>query len=193
MSASSRSPWSAWGRRTSVALSDIIARRYASALYAVADESRTMDRQRSALERASSLLGDRRTVAVLENPRFDPADRQRFALSVLEDATPEVRNLVLLLLERGRVAVLPKVLEEYDRITDAASGRVRAEVVTAIPVDSGLEKTITTTLSERLGGEVQTTVRHDPAILGGLVIRIGDRVIDGSVRTRLEQLQSSLV
>ena len=175
-----------------MALSDIIARRYASALYSVADDSRTVDRQRRALERAASLLGDRRAVAVLENPRVDPAERQRFALSVLDDATPEVRNLVLLLLERGRVAVLPKVLEEYDRITDAASGRVRAEVVTAIPVDSGLEKTITTTLSERLGGEVQTTVRQDPAILGGLVIRIGDRVIDGSVRTRLEQLQSSL-
>ncbi len=70
---------------------------------------------------------------------------------------------------------------------------IRAEVVTAVPVDAELKRRIGRVLGEKLGGAVQTEVRQDPDIIGGLVIRIGDRVIDNSVRTRLEQLRGALV
>ena len=90
------------------------------------------------------------------------------------------------------MAALAAVVNHYRRLSDEASGVVRAEVTSAIPVDRGLEERIGRTLSERLGGQVQTTVRQDPSILGGLIIRVGDRVIDGSVRTRLQQLRAAL-
>jgi F0F1-type ATP synthase delta subunit len=66
-------------------------------------------------------------------------------------------------------------------------------VTTAIPVDEGLKTQITRALGEKLGVAVETEVRQDPAILGGLIIRIGDRVIDGSIATRLQQLRTALV
>ncbi|HSP65634.1 MAG TPA: F0F1 ATP synthase subunit delta, partial [Candidatus Deferrimicrobium sp.] len=76
---------------------------------------------------------------------------------------------------------------------DRDSGVVRAEVVTAVPVDADLQKRIGRALGEKLGAEVQTEVRQDPDIIGGLIIRIGDRVIDNSLRTHLEQLRAALV
>ena len=84
-------------------------------------------------------------------------------------------------------------METYDALTDRDSGVVRAEVVTAVPVDAELEKRIGSALGKKLGAAVQTEVRQDPDIIGGLVIRIGDRVIDNSVRTHLEQLRTALV
>ena len=69
---------------------------------------------------------------------------------------------------------------------------MRAEVTTAVPLDEKTEREISNALSERLGGSVQITLREDPAIIGGLVIRIGDRVLDDSVRTHLQQLQAAL-
>ena len=85
-----------------------------------------------------------------------------------------------------------KVLVVDDALVDRASGVVRVEVITAIPTDKKLEKHIRDSLSEQLGSDVHTVVRTDPTIIGGLVIRIGDRVIDDSLRTHLQQLQASL-
>ena len=77
-------------------------------------------------------------------------------------------------------------------LADAASGLTRVQVIAAIPVDQALERRIAETLAQVLGGRIQTTVRQDHEILGGLIIRIGDRVIDSSLRTRLRQLQAAL-
>ena len=91
------------------------------------------------------------------------------------------------------MGVLAELLEAYDDLTDRDSGVIRAEVITAVPVDAELKKRITRLLGDKLGAAVQTEVHQDPDILGGLVIRIGDRVIDNSVRTRLQQLRTALV
>lgn len=177
-----------------MAVSELVSRRYAEALLGVAREQSAVERQRDALERAVGLLGAPQAAAALDNPRASAQEKQRLVVAVLEGgkATPEVRNLVRLLLERGRVTALSGVLRAYDALVDRASGRLRAEVLTAVAADAGLERRISSALADRLGGEVQTTVRQDTEILGGLVIRIGDRVIDGSVRTRLSQLQAQL-
>jgi F-type H+-transporting ATPase subunit delta len=103
-----------------------------------------------------------------------------------------VRNLVHLLIDRRRVRQLPGILNHYDVLADRESGTVRAQVTTAIEPDEQLQRAIARALSQRFGKDVQTEVRQDPAILGGLVIRVGDRVIDDSVRTHLQQLQAQL-
>jgi len=97
-----------------------------------------------------------------------------------------------LLIERRRVGIVGEILAHYDALTDRASGVVRVEVTTAVPADAALEQRIRDSLSRQLGSDVQTTVRSDPSIVGGLVIRIGDRVIDDSLRTHLQQLQAAL-
>jgi F-type H+-transporting ATPase subunit delta len=169
-----------------------IARRYAHAYFDLARQARDIPGWRRALEQVVTMLSHPDVASALRDPRIPRRERARVVAELLKDEQPAARNLARLLVERGRDAVLPQVLEQYDVLADRASGVLRAEVTTAVPVDAALEQRIRKQLAERLGGDVQTTVRQDPSILGGLVIRIGDRVIDGSVRTRLEQLQSAL-
>ena len=169
-----------------------IARRYAQAYFELARQAKDIPGWRRSLEEVVQTLTRPDVVAVLDDPRLPQHERARVVSELLADVAPPARNLARLLVERGRHGVLPQVLEQYDIFADRESGVVRAEVTTAVPVDATLEQRIRTELASRLGGEVQTTVRQDPSILGGLVIRIGDRVIDGSVRTRLAQLQQAL-
>ena len=169
-----------------------IARRYAHAYFDLAKQAKDIPGWRRSLEQVVAILGAPDVAAALHDPRIPQHERGRIVAELLRDAHAPARNLARLLAERGRAAVLPMVLEQYDVLADRESGVLRAEVVTAIPVDAQLEQRIRRQLADTLGGDVQTTVRQDPSILGGLVIRIGDRVIDGSVRTRLEQLQAAL-
>lgn len=169
-----------------------VARRYGEAYFGLAREAKGIASWRDALQSVTEVLVQPEVSSVLRDPRLTSAERVTLLNDLLRGAPEPAHNLARLLVERGRSAVLPLVLEVYDTLADRESGVVRAEVTTAVPVSPALEATIARTLSERLGGEVQTTVRQDPGILGGLVIRIGDRVIDGSVRTRLQQLQTAL-
>jgi F-type H+-transporting ATPase subunit delta len=170
-----------------------IGRRYAQAYFDLARQEGKIPERRDDLARAVEILSIPDVADALANPRLGLSDRTRLALAVLEGVGEPARNLVRLLIERHRTGVLSELLEEYDALADRDSGVVRAEVVTAIPVDADLEKRIGRVLGEKLGAEVQTEVRQDPDIIGGLIIRIGDRVIDNSVRTHLEQLRAALV
>jgi F-type H+-transporting ATPase subunit delta len=175
-----------------MAVSEAVARRYAQAYFDLAQEARDIDGWGRELSRVAEALTDPEVARALANPRLRPQQRAELAAALLEGARKEAGNLVRLLIERGRVAVLPQVVAHYQRLADRASGITRAEVVSAVPVDEATAARIKRTLSDRIGGDVETTVSQDPNILGGLVIRIGDRVIDGSVRTRLQQLRTAL-
>jgi F-type H+-transporting ATPase subunit delta len=170
-----------------------IGRRYAQAYFDLARQAKKVRERREDLVRAVETLAHPEVADALANPRLSLSDRTRLALDLLDGVGDPARNLVRLLIERHRTGVLSELLEEYDALADRDSGVVRAEVVTAIPVDAALEKRIGRILGEKLGAAVQTEVRQDPDIIGGLVIRIGDRVIDNSVRTHLEQLRAALV
>ena len=170
-----------------------IARRYAQAYFGLARQGKEIPAWRKALEEVTALLTHPDVQAMLGDPRITQAERVRVAAELLRDVPAPARNLARLLVERGRSALLGDVLQRYDALADRESGVLRAEVTMAIPVSRQLEDRIRKQLAGKLGGDVQTTVKQDPSILGGLVIRIGDRVIDGSVRTRLEQLQAALV
>jgi F-type H+-transporting ATPase subunit delta len=170
-----------------------IGRRYAQAYFDLAREAKKVSERREDLVRAVETLAHPEVADALANPRLSLSDRTRLALDLLDGVGEPARNLVRLLIERHRTGVLSELLEEYDALADRDSGVVRAEVVTAIPVDAELEKRIGRVLGEKLGAAVQTEVRQDPDIIGGLIIRIGDRVIDNSLRTHLEQLRAALV
>lgn len=169
-----------------------IARRYAQAYFSLARQGKEIPAWRQALEDVTARLSHPDVQAMLGDPRIAQAERVRVVAELLKDVPPPARNLARLLVERGRGGLLGEVLRRYDALADRESGVLRAEVTTAVPVSRQLEDRIRKELAGKLGGDVQTTVTQDPAILGGLVIRIGDRVIDGSVRTRLEQLQAAL-
>jgi F-type H+-transporting ATPase subunit delta len=175
-----------------MAAGDVVARRYAEAYFDLAREAGRIDAWRDDLARAVEMLENPTVAEALRNPRVHIRDRVRLMMDLLDGLQQPTRNLVRLLVERGRAGVLPTVLSRYQALADAASGLTRVEVVAAVPVDEALERRIAEVLGERLGGRVRTTVRQDPDILGGLVVRIGDRVIDTSLRTRLQQLRAAL-
>ncbi|HWF57245.1 MAG TPA: F0F1 ATP synthase subunit delta [Candidatus Dormibacteraeota bacterium] len=170
-----------------------IGRRYAQAYFDLARQEGRIPERHDDLARAVEILSNAEVADALANPRLGMSDRTRLATAVLEGVAEPARNLIRLLIERNRLGVLGELVETYDILSDRESGVVRADVTTAIPVDEGLKTQITRALGEKLGVAVETEVRQDPAILGGLIIRIGDRVIDGSIATRLQQLRTALV
>ena len=172
--------------------SSAIARRYASAYFDVARDDDALDKRDDDLARATETLGNTEVTEALGNPRLDVADRVSLALDLIDGVGEQARNLVRLLVERNRIAALPGVLEQYRVLADRARGVVRAEVITAVEVSQPVQARIAEGLRARFGTDVQIEMRRDPAIIGGLVLRIGERVIDNSLRTHLQQLQASL-
>ena len=172
--------------------STAIARRYAGAYFALAREQEEVDRRGDDLTRAVETLSNHEVTDALGNPRLDVADRVRLALELIDGVGEPARNLVRLLVERNRINVLPGVLEQYGVLADRASGVVRAQVTTAVDVGASARKAISDTPRDAFGKDVEIEVRTDPSIIGGLVVRVGDRVIDYSIRTHLAQLQASL-
>jgi len=173
-------------------VSEIVARRYAEAYFQLARDAGKIEPRGADLARAVEMLEHPAVAEAMRNPRVPIGDRVKLALSLTDGLEPETRNLVRLLVERGRTGVLGAALERYRALADEASGVTRVEVTAAVALDAALEKDIRDTLSQRLGGSIHTTVQQDPSIIGGLIIRIGDRVIDSSVRTRLQQLRAAL-
>jgi len=169
-----------------------LARRYAEAYFDLARDAKDIAGWRAELAAVADALSSERVESALTNPQLSLAERTRLGLQLLDGASDTARNLARLLIERHRMGLVPGILSHYDVLADREAGVVRAEVTAAIAVDARLEKEISDALAKKIGKSVQTTVLSDPSIVGGLVIRIGDRVIDDSVRTHLQQLQAAL-
>jgi F-type H+-transporting ATPase subunit delta len=169
------------------------AKRYARAIFELAGEQGQVDEWASRLVTVRDVLSHPDVRAVLVNPSIAVRRRQDAAASLLEQrAGPEGVNLAKLVVGANRVRDLDAIIEEYGRLADEAAGRVRATATTAVPLDPVETDELVSSLSRKLGREVRLESRVDPAIVGGLVLRIGDRVIDASVATRLQQLRRQL-
>jgi F-type H+-transporting ATPase subunit delta len=136
------------------------------------------------------VLSDPDVARALTNPTI--ATEQRMAIvSDLFDGS-EATNLAKLLIESDRVRDVGAIADEFQRLADEAAGRVRATVTTAVELSSKDRDRVAEELSKRLGREIHLDVLVDPAILGGLKLQYGDRLVDASVDTRLQQLRRRL-
>ena len=169
-----------------------VARRYAQAAFEVARERGQVDRWLAELERLVELLDRTEADAFLAAPQVPFEAKQAFVEQTLADFLPEVRNFVLLLTRRRRIRLLPRIYEEFGRLANEYRGVVVAEVTSAVPLDDADKAVIIRQLSELTGRRVILRTQADPAILGGLIVRIGDKLIDGSLKTRLERLRETL-
>ncbi len=170
------------------------ARRYARAVFDVARESGDIDGWRARLVRLQTLLSDPQTAGIIANPAVSP-ERRLQVVDVLDpddELGQEGRNLGKLLIEARATPALPEIREEYDRLDDQTAGRVRAVATSAVPLGDEDRERLVADLSKRFQKEVRLQTRVDPSILGGLVIQVGDQVIDASVQTRLQQLRRQL-
>jgi F-type H+-transporting ATPase subunit delta len=169
------------------------AKRYSRAIFELAREEGQVEEWARRIAAVREVLSIPEVRAVLTNPSISVQERQSAVSAFLEGpAGPEGVNLGKLLVGARRVDEIAGIEEEYGHLVDEAAGRVRATATTAVELSPSDRDDLTRTLSERLGREVRLTAAVDPAIIGGLVLRFGDHVIDASLATRLQQLRRKL-
>ncbi len=170
------------------------ARRYAEAAFQVAVDGDSVDAWNDALARAAEAFAEPRVAEVLTNPTLPRQDRRHVLERVLVQPLPEqVLNLVGLLMQRRRIELLPLVSSEFQRLVDRRGGVSSATVTSATELTGDERRELTDRLVQLTGGPVRLATAVDPALIGGIVVRLGDRQFDGSVRGRLERLRSRLV
>lgn len=174
-----------------------VARRYAGAMIDVAAEANVVDRVATDLDRFVQTLdqggGDLRNA--LCTPVFTVEEREAVLDALLPrlDVHPLTANLLRLANARRRLPLIGDIARAYRDEADARAGRVRVQVSTATPLDAALEAEIRAAMERVTGKAVLLESRVDPSLLGGLVARVGSRVYDSSLRTRLQNLQHALV
>jgi F-type H+-transporting ATPase subunit delta len=170
------------------------ARRYAEAAFQVAERDGTIEQWRSELDAATAVIGDEQAMRALSNPAL-PIDQRSMAVAGLLEGTASgpVQNLIQLLLRRGRIEEVGRVAAEFRRLDDRRQGITHATVTSAAPLTPDEVRALTARLEQSTGGRVALDTEVDESLLGGLVVRIGDRLIDGSVRGRLERLRNQLI
>ncbi len=169
------------------------ARRYAEAALSIAERDDSLETWVAALETATTRLVVPDLMRVLADPALPFESRRTVAEQVMADVvTGGPRNLVLLLVRRGRIELLPEVASQLRRLYDQRQGIVGATVTSAAPLTDTEVDALRERLAGMTGGRVDISLQVDPDILGGVMVRIGDRLIDGSVRGRLERLRTKL-
>jgi F-type H+-transporting ATPase subunit delta len=169
------------------------AKRYAKAVFEVAQTEGRIEHWEHSLARLRELFSDAKVAEVLSNPTIAASERMQFVAESPHLFDPEATNLAKLLIESNRVRDIDGIVDEFDRLGDEAAGRVRATVTTAIELGAHDRDRIARELSTRLNKEVKLQVAVDPRILGGLKLQYGDHVVDGTVATKLQQLRRRLV
>lgn len=169
------------------------ARRYAKAVFEVAEEEGAIAPWQKRLDAVREVLTNTDAAAVLASPAIAPSRRLEALESLATDEMgKEGLNLARMLVAARRPDLIDGIVEEFERLVDEAEGRVRATAVTAVELERADQDRLAKNLSSSLGKEVRLDVRVDPAIIGGLVLHVGDRLIDASIATRLQQLRRRL-
>jgi F-type H+-transporting ATPase subunit delta len=171
---------------------DSAPRRFADAAFEIALRDGDVETWRKQLDGAAETGASEELQRVLANPAIPLEERISVARKVFASLNEPVLNLLLLLLKRGRIEQLPRVAAEFRRLDDKRNNIVHATVTSAAPLEAGEVRAIAARLQELTGSSVDLETSVDPDLLGGVVVRVGDRLIDGSVRGRLERLRNQL-
>lgn len=169
-----------------------IARPYADAVFATAVEQASLPAWSDALQRLSAVIASPAAAQVVGNPNLGSGQVAAIVADVAGALTNEQRNFVNLLADNERLAVLPEIAQQFQRLRHAHEQVVDAHVSSAYPLSDAQADDIRSTLQNKYGRKVELTVSIDPELLGGVSIRVGDEVMDASVRGKLAQLAVAL-
>ena len=166
--------------------------RYAKAVFEIARERQELDKWQSDLMKIAVLGNVTAVVALLENPKLRFEDKTKFIAGVLGDVSPLALNLVYLLVARGRLSTASDIADHYQQMLDAHRGIERADVTTAIPLDDNDKVRLEARLGAMVDRKVVVKREVDADLLGGVVARMGGKLLDGSVRSKLAALKKEI-
>ena len=170
------------------------ARRYAEAAFDVAGRDHTYERWRDELSLAAQVLGAPEVARIVTSKSVPLTHREALMERALgSHVQPQVLNLIRLLARRDKLDLLPAVAAEFKALLNRRLGIVPAVVTSAAPLTNAEDAAVRLKVASLAGAEVDLSTRVDPALIGGLTVRIGDRLIDASVRGRLERLREDLL
>jgi F-type H+-transporting ATPase subunit delta len=175
-------------------LKGAVARRYAEAVMEIAQEQGTVERWLADVRLIGEAFGNRQLAFVLREPKIPLNRKQLIVRDLLADKVqPDALSLALVLVQDGLSDVGPRLAQEFERLYDEYRGQAKAQVTSALPLDAVERSEIAQALQHVTGKRIILEERVDPSILGGVVARVGDTLIDGSVRRRLALLREQIV
>ena len=170
-----------------------IARPYAIAAFEVARERQQLPAWKSFLKAGTLLAKDKSVIHTLANPEVSSEQQYHFFCDILKSLLDEEKkNFLKLLANNKRLSTLPEISSLFDVYYDSFEKTVEANITTAAPIDATQRDNLTQALAKRLQQQVVLHCKVDPTLVGGAIIRIGDRVIDGSVRGKLSRLLEAM-
>jgi F-type H+-transporting ATPase subunit delta len=170
-----------------------IARPYAKAAFRQATASSQLDRWSSLLDRAAATVSDARVASLIGNPRVTPEQVADLVTSVAgENLNEQESNFLRVLADNRRLRILPDIARLFQAMKDDAEGTVDVTVTSAAVMQDSEREQIAAALAKRFGRKVRVHTSVDPALIGGAVVRAGDLVIDGSIKSRLERMAFEL-
>jgi F-type H+-transporting ATPase subunit delta len=168
------------------------ARRYAEAAFDVARNSGSLDDWEEQLAAVAAILADPALNRAFTSPVVPRQRKEEMILGAFPEMEARVRNFLVLLVRQDRLNLLPDILTTFRALLNEHRGIQVVEVTTSEPLEPAERDQVAARLAQHLGSEVVIETRVDPEIIGGLVARVGDKVLDGSVRGRLDRLRAAL-
>jgi F-type H+-transporting ATPase subunit delta len=167
-----------------------LARVYARSLFAVAREHGKLDELREQLAQFAAALGENRELRVFFlSPYLSAKDKLDGLGRVLTGADQILLNFLGLLIEKHRMAVIFRISEQYERLWQEENRMLPVEITSAVELDRATTESLGRTIGERAGRKVTLASRVDPEIIGGIIVKVGNSILDASIRNRLEQLR----
>ncbi|TCP69513.1 F0F1 ATP synthase subunit delta [Baia soyae] len=171
----------------------IVAKRYASALYQVANENRLVDQVGADLQLVSETLAKTpEFVTLLQSPKVALEEKKELISSAFTQVQSITKNFLSVIVEGRREEALAEISKEYTKLADDAKGVLEVVVTSASSLDDAERDGVTDAFSKILGRQVRIQEKVDKSLLGGLVVQVGDRLYDGSVKNKLERFQDTL-
>ncbi len=169
------------------------ARVYAEALFDVAREKGKLDAVRDELAQfADAVGGDRELQVFFFSPYFSSAEKSAGLRRAVSGADPELLNFLELLIEKGRMPEVFRIRRELDELWKHENRRIDVTVTSAVPLDRAVVEKVGEEIERQTGQKVELASRVDDEILGGIVLQVGNKILDASIRARLEKLRKSV-
>lgn len=168
-------------------------RRYAQAVFEIALQTKELDKWQADLRKIAGLTEDAEVMALLEAPKLRFDDKVKLLQEKLRGVSSLALNLAYLLVSRNRLGIAPGIADDYERLYNSYKGIEEAEVTTAVTLTDDEKKEFKESIKTLFGKEIVLKTKVDPNLVGGIVVRAGGKLIDGSTRSRLLSLKKELV